>query len=482
MTATSGVKYRLLSSVTVVAGEESYGISGNGSVKLNSQAGRSARLFLNDDGDVTYVIVAVGGSSSVDVAVAQTNPALNSITRSLGISGKIANITKNGAESASDKLAIYDVAYYDVGTSTLKVCDYRVGGYISAADPGFSNAETITVGGRSFEVLECALEELAKYTLGSEVVLLLTDDLKVASVRPADFACEMVGVLSTDGRSVTLCGSGIVLKSDTSEYDYSSLGNLVTISFTDISTMKCKSVGSVSASDPLDIETRTVGSLALSYDCSIYECAAAGGFLYSLEGVQGAASSDFEAITWTDRVPRGSICYYHLNSAGEIDILVLKDVTGNCYDYGKLTRYTDREGINLGSGNMAAYNEAVTVTGAKGSTQKAICTASTLDEYYGISPGGTHKGNLMVKGIAPLTKFIQPDKAKYNYYDDEWYVICGDDEFAIADDVQIYYAAVNKWISGSDSISTLLTDSYTLTLYYNRSANTGGKVRIIVAE
>ena len=34
----------------------------------------------------------------------------------------------------------------------------------------------------------------------------------------------------------------------------------------------------------------------------------------------------------------GNVSYYHLNGAGEIDRLVLKDATGDMYAYGVVTR------------------------------------------------------------------------------------------------------------------------------------------------
>ena len=47
----------------------------------------------------------------------------------------------------------------------------------------------------------------------------------------------------------------------------------------------------------------------------------------------------------------GNVSYYHLNGAGEIDRLVLKDATGDMYAYGVVTRISSSK-----DGSMKGYD------------------------------------------------------------------------------------------------------------------------------
>ncbi|MBR2054334.1 MAG: hypothetical protein IJ968_05505, partial [Clostridia bacterium] len=79
------------------------------------------------------------------------------------------------------------------------------------------------------------------------------------------------------------------------------------------------------------------GKYELASSCAIYEYTASGSYVYSLSGVMGEASCDFEEIFWTETIAAASVTAHHLNSAGKVDMLLLKDVTGNCYEYGETT-------------------------------------------------------------------------------------------------------------------------------------------------
>ena len=88
----------------------------------------------------------------------------------------------------------------------------------------------------------------------------------------------------------------------------------------------------------------------------------------------------------TDSLEAEDIAYYHTNSAGQVDVILLENVTGSCYAYGKITRYSAEEGINLGSGSMNAYNPAATLTNSAGRSEKYLCAiSSSSDRYVGIA-------------------------------------------------------------------------------------------------
>ena len=373
------------------------------------------------------------------------------------------------------------MAYYDAATGTMRASDYKVTGYISAASPNVTAAEAITVAGCEFPVLESAWESLEGFRIGDTVTLLLTDDGKVAGAcDPKEVRADMVGILSEDGRSVTLCDSGVTLTADQIDYDEDMLGSMVRVSSSSSSTLRCGAPLSNSRYD-VDLAAGTMGELELAPVCRIYEWGGSG-FVYDLEGNRGAASTDFSAVSWLEEIPADSISYYRTNTAGQVDLILLDSVTGGCYDYGWLTRYEDEEGISAGSFNgQAIYNDAAALTNAAGTTQKYLYNLSGNSRYVGIALGQSATGDLRITAVQSLSS-DEAETADFFLQDGDWYVESGRQEFRVSEQVQIHLTGADLWLEGTEGLERILADGYTLTLYYDRPANEGGQIRIITAQ
>ena len=481
LTASDGASYRISSGAVVLSGGETYDYSTSGYLQLNSRAGAAVRLFADDTGAIRYLYLAGGTTSASQTAVADTSSAASSLARALGISGRSYAITKNGAAADSGDLAEYDVAYYDAATGTMRASDYKVTGYISAASPNVTAAETITVAGCEFPVLESAWESLEGFRIGDTVTLLLTDDGKAAwACAPSEIRADMVGILSEDGRSVTLCDSGVTLTASQVDYDEDMLGSMVRVSSSSSSTLRCGAPLSNSRYD-VDLAAGTMGELELAPGCRIYEWAGSG-FVYDLEGNQGSASADFSAIDWLDEIASDCVSYYRTNSAGQVDLILLDSVTGGCYDYGKLTQYEDAEGISAGSFNgQPIYNDAATLTNAAGTTQKYLYNLSGRNRYVGIALGQSATGDLRITAVQSLSS-DEAETADFFLQDGDWYVESGRQEFRVSEQVQIHLTGADLWLEGTEGLERILADGYTLTLYYDRPASEGGQIRIITAQ
>ena len=304
----------------------------------------------------------------------------------------------------------------------------------------------------------------------------------MAAVYPySEVKAEMLGVLAQDGRSVTLSGSGATLTANTMNYDESLLGSLVLVSVNSATTISCSTPSSGGARD-LDLTEGTMGSLELAPACAVYEWAGSG-YVYDLEGNAGEASDDFDAIFWTDTVESAQISYYHTNDAGQIDVLLLNDVTGSCYDYGLLTAYTGEAGIDLGGGIGNAYNRAATLTNSAGTTEKYLCSHGTGDgRYVGIALEGTSYGYTRVTAVEVLDAVSGVEAADFFLQDGRWYVEADGDEYPVSEQVEIYLDDADGWSSGYDALTAVLADGHRLTLYCDGDAQEGAQVRILVAQ
>lgn len=479
LTAADGTSYRISSGATVIAAGETYPYTTSGYLQLNARSGSTVRLFYDDSGVISHLYLAGGTSSISEAAVADTTSAASALSRELGISNKNYAITKNGISADESALAQYDVGYYDAASGTMRVSDYRVSGYISAASPSISAAETITVAGHTFDVLACAWDTLKEFDMSDKITLLLTDDGKVAAAyRSSKLPADMVGILSKDGKSVTLVGCGITLSAKTMDYTEDDLGTLVTVS-TSTDSITCKAVSCSSSSRTLDLAEHTVGGVEIAPSCAVYEWAGKG-YVYDLEGNQGMASSSLNMIDWTDRLSSSYVSYFHTNSAGQVDVILLKDVTGSAYDYGRLNVIED--GINLGGGGIDAFNNAATLTNSSGTSSKHLFAVSGPGGYVGVAFGQSTYGYGRVVKMQSLYKVTDISAEEFFLMNGDWYVEAQGNEYPISEKVEIYIIDGNTWLKGERGLTQVLADGYDLTIYYDRNPSEGGQVRIIVAS
>lgn len=474
-----GNTYKIGSSACVISDSSIYTYGETGYVKVNAHANQSARLYTDDKGDVKYIYLTTGVNvSETEVAVASLDAPASEFEDKLGILAKDYHVVKNGVQTTSDALSMYDVAYYDEMTNTLRVCDSKITGFIELAAPSVSAATSITVSGCVISVLESAWDTLAAFTLGDRVTLLLADNGSVAAAYSADaLETEMFGVLSADGNSVTLCGSGLTMTPKDISANLALNGSLVKVDSSDKERVECYAVSRViNKNDVLDIKANTIGDKKIAAGCAIYEWGG-NGYVYSLAGEKGKASSDFSEIYWTDTLEPSYISYYHVNGLGEVDILVLNDVTGNYYEYGFLTVYKDEEGV-LNYKGITVTNDTY-----PNESRKYIFTLSGVGKNGGIALGNYSKNYSKVASVAKLTEVKEISaSAFYLNEDDEWYVRLADGEIPISDGVKVYVTPTDRWSSGQDGVLMALSSEMKINVYYDRTLESGAQLRMIVVE
>lgn len=484
ITGTDGSFHRVTGSAATIVGDDIYTWNSTGHIQANSCQSKQARLFYNDNGTVSHVYIASGVTEvNQSVAVAFTQSPASELMGRLGVSG--CAISKNGAAAQAADLAQYDVAYYDNASHVLCVSDRRVTGYIQNASPALDGAQSITVAGCSIPVLEAAWDSLGQFQLGDRVTLLLTDDGQVAhALSPSVLTADMIGVLAPDGRSITLTGTALTLTDPELDADSDLYGSLVRCTVYSDSISVFPFTGSLSGS--LAVKERTLGSCRLAPSCDIYERASSTrGYVYSLSGDLGRPSRDLEELDQIKTVPSDKIAAAHLNGAGQVDVLVLKDVTGNTYQYGQVHRYRDMDGIFGGNaGGKPIYHDALTLVNAAGESQKYLSAFSLAGSqaYYGIALRTSDLGSLQVTDLkvlerqdAAATDFVLEDE-------EDWSVTVQGVPMPVSKSVQVYVEPSEQWLSGTQGVQAALSSGLEITIHYDRPAQEGGQVRVISLE
>lgn len=458
ITDTGGKTYDVSSSTAVLLnGEEEawsscwYDLEGQG----------TARLYYSDSGSIDLVYVGAI-STHTDAAVAKSkNAALSDLTGGLGISGSY-SLYKNGAAATADDLAQYDVGVYDSATGSLRVSDVKLTGVYEDASPNTEDPSTITVMGVTLPVLDQAQSSLRAFSIGDRITVLLTADGQVAqAVSASTVSADALGILdsvSGETAKVTLYNGLTAQGTVSGNLNTVSqlVGGVVKVTSNSTGTLSLSAV-SAGSTGKLNVTAGTVGALKLAPKVWIYD----------RTGKTGTAvEEDLDDLT-ISAVASGSVGYVRTNQAGQADLLVLEDVTGDCYTYGYLKSGTQ----SGGSGSMSYTNKTASVENSTGTHGPYVTGISVVTGQA----GGIAVSNSQVTAAVTLT--AAGDVARSDF-DGEDTVVADGYTIPISDDVQVYNETTDTWTT----LGAAKAFSSTFTVYYDKTPTTGGKVRLIVAE
>ena len=270
--------------------------------------------------------VSVPSDAAIIVAADGSTAGLDALT------GGVKNyaVYRNGARASVGSLKKYDVVTYNAAANALQACDTRVTAYYEACDPSPSAPVTITtLGGTKLHVLTTARSSLARFKPGQQLVLQLTAEGQVAGAVESGTSgaqSNALAFVAADGKGYLICGSGLVQLALNGVEIASMAGYVVNISQNDVvSTGEDTSKKGVylskqssNAAGVLDLTSRTLGGRRLASDVLVFS----DGAQTSLEGL---------GVT---RLDPNRIAYARVNGAGEVDMLVIAETTGNIY-YGR---------------------------------------------------------------------------------------------------------------------------------------------------
>ena len=381
----------------------------------------------------------------------------------------------NGAVSALSAVQPYDVYYYNANMSTVWICHNRVTGTLTGLSPSAAAPTAVTVAGVSYQLgtSEAAyrLSSQGSFQEGDMVTLLLglngevvqaMDALEneaiyygsvVSSAKGASSASTTslatasaqvtTQVACTDGVVRTFYHSGTALDA----------GKLVTVSTTQSGT-NVRSLSTKRLEGTVTKDGTGVGTYRFAAGAQILDTDDSGGYARVYPSRLAGA-----------RLSGEDVRYYTLNAAGEIDRMVLHNVTGDTQPYVYVSGIDD---------SSSETNIAVSYTYLRDGQAQTISGTAR----YPIQTGGAmlvyEKDSL--RSIRQLTQVSLDGLSALSAMGDGR-------EYPIAENVQVllrdgsgsrgYYQTDLSQINGED---------YTLTGWYdNLGYSAGGRIRILVA-
>ena len=379
-----------------------------------------------------------------------------------------AKVYRNGSVAALTNIQDYDVVYWNASMSTVWAYAQKATGPIQAIEPSSASPSSVTVAGRTYAIeasaAALALSDLGQYRLGDNVTLLLGRSGGVAAVADVSASAgERVGVVTAIEKTAYPDGSGgsytaqtvTLLATDGQTYQYQTRGGYKVGSV----------VRAIVAGSGGEVTLRGLGNASLSGKVN-----QEGTKLDKYAFAQGAeildVSEDRGAVIYPARLAglnlnSGKVKYYALNPQGEIETLILNDVTGDAYHYGIITRF-EEEGQGMSRYCTYQYDvDGVSYT-LSGAT-RFLATAGPI-RIQG-DPASPEK-------LYALTA-AQAGQVSGNQF------VTGNQRYTLSDGVVVY-----EYRDGRYYLSSLARaeGGGTVTAWYDKAESEGGRVRVIVVK
>ena len=292
------------------------------------------------------------------------------------------SVYRNDKVSSSAELTKYDVYYYSESLQTVWIYTRRAAGRITAVSPSASAPTSVTVAGSTYTLGSAAVasqvSSLNGGGVGQVVTLLLGMNNEAAGIVTGEEADSVFyGVVQSSARSLieengadvlqkvaVLCTDGITRTVNVDKSLNFPAGWLVEITVGPDGE-NVEHVSGRSTSGAINENATALGDAALADDVEILDTTS--------EGVAGTVRpSRLSGVTLSS----SDVRYYTVNEAGQIDRLILNDVTGDLWKYGVLddvknlaVNYTDLKSF-ITSFNADANSSAAggTTTGNKNGT------------------------------------------------------------------------------------------------------------------
>ena len=286
-------------------------------------------------------------------------------------------VYRNDKASESAELNKYDVYYYSESLQTLWVYTRRAAGRITAVSPSASAPTSVTVAGTSYTLGSSAVasqvSSLNGGGVGEVVTLLLGMNNEVAGIVTGEEADSVFyGVVQSASRNLieedngadvlqkvsVMCTDGIVRSVNVDKSLNFPTGWLVEISVDGANGENVKKISSRSVSGTVNADATALGDAALADDVEI------------MDTTSGGAAGAIRPSRLSGVTLSGSdVRYYTTNENGQIDRLILNDVTGDLWNYGVL------DDVKNLAANYSSIETLVT-TDSSGNTT----TKTTVDE------------------------------------------------------------------------------------------------------
>ncbi|MBR5309355.1 MAG: S-layer homology domain-containing protein [Clostridia bacterium] len=383
---------------------------------------------------------------------------------------------KKNAVIKSSEIKDYDVIYYSKALSSVWVYTDKATGVFEGVSPNRISPTSVTISGKSYSIESTgagfALSNMGTYSYGDTITLLLgKNGGAVEVVSGTETSASTYGFITAFGESTYTKPNGVtytaesitVLGTDTVTHTYEyddagfTKGDFVSVTTVD-GKIKIKKVTSGASSTLTATVNSLISSGSIADDAVLMD-------VYittdsdSLENKSVKYSTFFPARLTGAKLKSSDIFYAEVEN-GKITELVLNDFTGDIHTYGVIT--AERSGTSMDYYLICGGSE----------------TRITINTAYGTPDLGA--ASALVRSGKHIIKNLDGAKVEKSDFG-RASSASGGKTYHYASNVEFYIkeSAREFVLSTYDDI---MEGNYRITVYYDDTAENGGRVRIIIAE
>ena len=465
-------------------------------VWANLQSGDTLTLYYNEYGVLQLMAVLPKTTAG----------AAHSFVYGLATSRRIPaeyTIIKNGAKIDASKLKKYDVVTLDAANRQAIVSDTKLSGKYQTDSTTYSHPSQVKILGKDFEVSSEAAATFKDMKLNDYITLLFDADGNVAAAYPKkDVSAEMQGIVTKigGGKATVTLTNGLTLRdieitpliNPISGQDITSslLGRLVTVSQSGERADLIRRTLSGKTAGNWSVAEGKLGSNAVSSKVRVYEEVLSGAPLNAIN------VSDIDLTS----VPASQIKYTVQDNAGTVTNIVLGDVTGESWIYGigygkriKGNLHIPSNWNDMSEEEQKKYEKdpdhynytymVIPKYWENGKTvedkeYRVVSLPSGLNgNPIGIPRGYSTDASIVNTSLDTL-KLTLIDTVKPSAFDGSSGVRTKDGYYELAENIGVYISEQNRFIS----LQTAKSNYTSFRVYANKTAENGGKIRVIVAS
>ena len=384
---------------------------------------------------------------------------------------------RNGKAEGALSAAQYDVYYFNELSEEVWIYRNRVIGLYAGVSPNSVSPASITVGGNNYNLgtaeAKRKVSASGSFMFGDTVALLLGMDGDVVDIIEAGLvdatyygmlmSVEMltystgIGESAAEYFATVACTDGEVRQCIIPGDYYANLA-LVSVSYVG-GTPQMKRLTSKRFSGTVDAKGAGMGDYAFAENIGIMEISDKGDW----------TTLNPNRLAGTELA--GEVQYYLLNEKNEIEILILKDVTGDMYSYGVITsvainNVTSETGDVISSSRTYSY----VINGTRGAYE-------TSGSFRGLDKGLgflTSKDNSAIS-VKKIDRVALSDVSAL-----QMTAVGENKRFVISDNAQVYLNNNGSYVL-TELSAVSDASAHTLYGYYENEFPAGGQLRIIVA-
>jgi len=456
-------------------------------VWANLQSGDTLTLYYNEYG---VQLMAVLPKTTAGAA--------HSFVYGLATSRRIPaeyTIIKNGAKIDASKLKKYDVVTLDAANRQAIVSDTKLSGKYQTQSTTYSHPSQVEILGQKFSVSSEAAATFKDMKLNDYITLLFDADGNVAAAYPKkDVSAEMQGIVTkidAEKATVTLT-NGLTLRDIPIAKDVKTdvMGRLVTVSQSGEGADLIRRTLSGKTAGNWSVAEGKLGSNAVSSKVRVYEEVLSGAPLNAIN------VSDIDLTS----VPASQIKYTVQDNAGTVTNIVLGDVTGESWIYGigygkriKGNLHIPSNWNDMSEEKQKEYEKdpdhynytymVIPKYWENGKTvedkeYRVVSLPSGLNGNPIGIPRGYSTDESIVNTSLDTLKLTLIDTVKPSAFDGSSGVRTKDGYYELAENIGVYVSEQNRFVS----LQTAKSNYTSFRVYANKTAENGGKIRVIVAS